>query len=273
MSSSSTSTFKIIEPVLHRVAEKSRSRAFLSKSTGLGHLESFRDYDDFYIPAESSGLEIFNNTLAVATSKGFEVLNLDKKTPFSVPALQSRDVASIARRLEAAGAPRAMFRLSSSSTTSAESEFLCVYEECAVYINKYADVNRSVVMEFVGRAKAASLVHGVGKELFLVLFDEEFVEVRDALGGRLKQIIPGRDVRCLDDGRSGGGQQTTGGASLAYGAGGFGGLAAGLGGLGVDGGFGAVRGAKRSVKFALQHPEYERNQIIVELVSDEGRLG
>lgn len=256
---SSTSSFKILEPVLHRVAEKSRSRSFLSRSIG-GTLDSFRDYDEFYIPAESTGLEIFNNTLAVATAKGFEVLNLDKKTPFSVPDLKQRDVAVIARRLDTAGLPRAMFRLS-------DSEFLCVYEQCAVYVNKHADINRSVVMEFVGQAKSASLVSGAGSERFLVLFDDDFVEVRDAASGRLKQIISGRDVRCLDDGMGGGQQQQQQQSAGAVGA--TQGLGFGLGGLGTFGAGGAAlpgRGGKGTIRFALQHPELERVQIIVEMV-------
>lgn len=114
-------------------------------------------------------------------------------------------------------------------------EFLCVYEECAVYVNKHGDIFRSVVMEFVGRARQASLVHG-----FLVLFDQDFVEVRDALNGRLKQVIAGRDVRCLDNARSG---------------------------MGV----GPTPSSAKTIKFALQHPEYERTQLVCELILNETR--
>ena len=119
--------------------------------------------------------------------------------------------------------PVAMFRLAADG-----SELLCVYEECAVYVNKYGDVSRSVVMEFVGRAREASLVGG-----YLVLFDQDFVEVRDALNGRLKQVVAGKDVRCLDSGRGSSGE--------------------------------------RSVKVAMSHPDNERSQIVVELVLNESR--
>ena len=65
---------------------------------------------------------------------------------------------------------------------------------------------------------------------YLVLFDTEFVEVRNALNGNLKQVIAGKDIRCLDNGRGG------------------------------------TSGQARMIKFALQHPEIERSQLIVEMV-------
>ena len=88
-------------------------------------------------------------------------------------------------------------------------------------------------MEFVGRAKAAALFGP-----YVLLFDADFVEVRNAQNGRLRQVIAGRDVRCLDDA---------------------------LGGPPPDAG-----GQARSVKVALQHPEVERLQLVLELVLNEG---
>lgn len=216
-----SSTFRILEPIYQKAAEK-KSRLHLPGFRG--HTEFFREYDEFYIPTECNALDIFSNSLSVATNRGFEVLNLDKKLPWSVPDLKAPHVASIAARLHGTE-PLAMFRLAADG-----SELLCVYEGCAVYVNKHGDINRGVVMEFVGRAKQASLVGN-----YLILFDADFVEVRDALNGRLKQIIAGRDVRCLDNGRGG----ASGSMTQAQSA--------------------------RTVKFALQHPQYERTQIIVEL--------
>jgi len=129
---------------------------------------------------------------------------------------------------------------------AAAEEFLLCYEACAVYVNKHGDISRSVIMEFVGRATAAA-VHGP----YVLLFDRDFVEVRNAMNGRLRQVISGRDVRCLDDG-------VGGSAALAVGA--------GAGGGGVMGG--GVR--KRTVKVGMQHPENEKCQIVVELVINEG---
>ena len=61
------------------------------------------------------------------------------------------------------------------------------------------------------------------------------MEIRNAQNGRLRQVIAGRDVKCLDDGLSG----TTGHA--------------------------------RTIKMSLQHPQVERCQVVVELVLNEGQ--
>jgi hypothetical protein len=143
-----------------------------------------------------------------------------------------------------------MFRLS-------DSEFLVAYTDCAVYVNKHGDVSRSVIMEFVGRAHSACLY---GK--FLILFNEDFVEVRNAMNGRLRQVIPGHNVVCLDDGSSlpGSGANsapTNSGTSIN--------LASGLSN-GV-----AMASNGRTVKICMQHPEYERSQLVLELIENEGQ--
>ena len=65
---------------------------------------------------------------------------------------------------------------------------------------------------------------------FVQIFgDNDFVEIRNADNGRLRQVIAGKDVKCLDDGS------------------------------GV-----------RRVKMSMQHPEIDKNQIVLELVLNEG---
>ena len=186
-----------------------------------GKTEFFRDFEEFYIPTECMGMNIFHSSLAISTQRGFEILTLDKKQPISIPDLEASHVQMIASRLSGQK-PLGMFRLS-------ESEFLLVYEEYAVYVNKHGDISRSVIMEFVGRAKSAAL-YGP----YVLLFDTDFVEIRNAQNGRLRQVIAGREVKCLDDTLVGG---TAG---------------------------------KRTVKVAMQHPELEKVQIVVELVLNEG---
>ncbi|KZF22961.1 hypothetical protein L228DRAFT_247387 [Xylona heveae TC161] len=213
-----SSTFKVLEPIFQKSTEK--KHRFLRK----GATEFFREFDEFYIPTECFGLNLFHSSLSISTHRGFEVLTLDKKQPWSVPDLKAPHVATIASRVRDQK-PLGMFRLS-------ETEFLLCYEECAVYVNKHGDVSRSVIMEFVGKAKSAALFGP-----YILLFDQDFVEIRNAQNGRLRQVIAGKDVRCLDD------AQHTGGV---------------------------FSGGKRSVKVALQHPEMERSQIVVELLLNEG---
>jgi hypothetical protein len=238
------STFKVLEPVLQKNTT-SRSR-FLPSSTRRGQTEFFREYDEFYIPAECYGLNLFQSSLAISTARGVEVLTLEKKQTWSVPNLRSEEAAtqahlsSIASRIKDLK-PLGMFRLG-------EAEFLVTFEECAVYVNKHGDISRGVVMEFVGRAKAACLYNQ-----YLILVDDDFVEIRDAQNGRLKQVIAGKDIRLLDDGGGGsGGAQTQTQAMLG----------GGLNGLGLKN-FG---NAPRTPKLVLQHPEYEKSHVVVELL-------
>lgn len=223
------SVFKVIEPIYQKSSEKRRGMF------RRGNTEFFRDFDEFYIPAECSGINLFHSSLAVSTARGFEVLTLDKKQPWSVPELKSPEVQNIATHIKEEKA-LAMLRLS-------DQEFLLVYANCAVYVNKHGDVSRSVIMEFVGNAQSAAL-YGA----YILLFDSDFVEIRNAQNGRLKQIIAGREIKCLDDGGSwsAAGQQGVNGTQAN---------GTGLGG--------------RTVKLVMQHPEAERTQIVAELLLNE----
>ncbi|TVY75851.1 Rho1 guanine nucleotide exchange factor [Lachnellula suecica] len=179
------STFKVLEPVFQKSTEK-KSRLFGSKRFG-ATTEFFREFDEFYIPTECFTINLFKTSIAISTLKGFELMTLDKKLPISIPDTKNPALGNITNRL-AGQRPLGMFRLS-------ESEFLLCYEECGVYVDSHGDVSRSVIMEFVGRAKTAAMFGA-----YLVLFDGDFVEVRNAENGRLRQVIAGRDVRCLDYG-------------------------------------------------------------------------
>ncbi|KAJ5794628.1 hypothetical protein N7457_001227 [Penicillium paradoxum] len=248
-----SSTFKVLEPVLQK-SSTNKTRLFTSRRS---QTEFFREYDEFYIPAETYRINMFHSSLAISTHKGIEVLTLDKKHSWSVPDFSTNETSdaqdtlhSIANRI-ANLRPLGMFRLS-------ESEFIVAYQQCAVYVNKHGDVSRSVVMEFVGNAHTACLY---GK--FLMLFNEDFVEVRNAMNGRLRQVIPGHNVVCIDDGSKTPGalhgtQPHVGGSSFASG---FSGATNGSSHAGMG----------NTVKICMQHPEDERRQIVLELIENEGQ--
>ncbi|KAL6250081.1 Rho guanine nucleotide exchange factor [Rhinocladiella similis] len=237
------STFKVLEPVLQK-STTSRSR-FLPSTSRRGQTEFFREYDEFYIPAECYSLNLFQSSLAISTARGVEVLTLEKKQTWSVPNLRSEQpetqahLSSIASRIKDLK-PLGMFRLG-------EAEFLVTFEECAVYVNKHGDISRGVVMEFVGRAKSACLY-----AQYLILVDDDFVEIRDAQNGRLKQVIVGKDIKLIDDGGGGG----VGGAQTQAALGG------GINGLGLK----SSGSAPRMPKLVLQHPEHEKSHVLVELL-------
>lgn len=221
-----SSTFKILEPVYHK-SNQSNSNSRSGRLLGLrkGTTDFFRDFDDFYIPSETYAINLFHTSIAISTARGVEVMTLDKKVPLSIPDLKAPDCASIAVRLRDQR-PLGMFRVS-------DSEFLLCFDEVGIYVDKLGDVSRAVVLEFVGKARQAVLWGG----MYLVLVDQGggFVEVRNAVNGRLKQVISGRDVRLLDDGVAGTAGQQQG-----------------------------------TVKIAMQHPEQEGRQLVVEMLVNEG---
>lgn len=188
--STDSSTFKVLEPIDREISQFSLRQLVPRKEP----MTYFRKFDEFHIPGNAHGISLFQSTVAIATTKGIEVLALDKKIPISIPDLKAPECAYIAQRLRGQ-LPLGMFRLS-------DSEFLIVFEEVGVYVNKHGDISRAVVMEFVGRAKQACLYQNT----YLILIDSgnTFVEIRNADNGRLRQIINGRGVKMLDDASQGG---------------------------------------------------------------------
>lgn len=238
------STFKVIEPVYQKATEK-KSRLFGGSRRGVsGATESFRDYDEFYLPVECYSLNIFQSYIAISTAKGFELMTLDKKVPMSVPDTKQPAIASIASRVKDQR-PLGMFRLN-------DQEYILAYEDCAVYVDKYGDVSRSVIMEYSGKQRKAKGATMYGQ--YLILFNDDYVEVRNAENGRLRQIIAGRDVRALDYGVRG----PTGGF---YNVNGLGGRTNGAED-GID--------SKGTVKIAMAHPEVAGQQIVLEMLLNNG---
>ncbi|GAW21315.1 hypothetical protein ANO14919_108340 [Xylariales sp. No.14919] len=238
------STFKVLEPVYQKATEK-KSRLFGgSRRIGTGATETFRDYDDFYLPVECYSLNIFQSYIAIATAKGFELMTLDKKVPMSIPDARQPAIANIASRVREQR-PLGMFRLN-------DQEFILAYEDCAVYVDKHGDVSRSVIMEYSGKQKKAKGATMSGQ--YLLLFNDDYVEVRNAENGRLRQIIAGRDVRVLDYGVRG----PTGGF---YNSNGHGARTNGAEN-GLD--------SKTSVKIAMAHPEVAGQQVVLEMLLNNG---
>lgn len=236
-------TFKVLEPVFQRSSEK-RPRIFGGRRGGAGSTETFRDFDEFYLPTECYSLNLFQSYVAVATAKGFEMLTLDKKQTMSVPSgLNLPAIANIANRIRDQR-PLGMFKLN-------DQEFLLAYEDCAVYVDKHGEVSRTLIMEYSGKQKKAKGATMFGQ--YLLLFNEDYVEVRNAENGRLRQIVAGRDVRVLDQGCRG---------------------PTGLGGVGAGAVTAGSADSKGTVKIAMSHPESKPGspgvQIVLELLLNDG---
>ncbi|KAH8882637.1 hypothetical protein GQ53DRAFT_831291 [Thozetella sp. PMI_491] len=227
-------TFKVLEPVFQKATEK-RTKLFGGRRGGSGNTETFRDYDEFYLPTECYSLNLFQTYIAVASAKGFELLTLDKKIPQSIPHdLSLPAIANIASRIRDQR-PLGMFKLN-------DQEFLLAYEDCAVYVDKHGEVSRTLIMEYSGKQKKAKGATMFGQ--YLLLFNEDYVEVRNAENGRLRQIIAGRDVRCLDYGFRG----PTGNATQQPGP----------------------QDSQGTVKICMSHPEVAGGQIVLEMLLNDG---
>ena len=243
-------TFNVVEPVFQKSTQQKRS-LFGSRKSNSGSTETFRDFDQFYLPTECYSLNLFQTYIAVATAKGFELLTLDKKQPMSIPDLRQPSIANIASRIRDQR-PLGMFKLNNQ-------EFLLAYEDCAVYVDKHGDVSRTLIMEYSGKQKKAKASTMYGQ--YLVLFNEDYVEVRNAENGRLRQIIAGRDVRALDYGVRG----PTGMSGAPQN-----GAANHFSSYHQPSNWTDPAYSKGTVKIAMSHPEIPATQIVLELVLNDG---
>lgn len=236
-------SFKVLEPIFQKSTEK-KSRLFGGRRTGGGTTETFREFDEFFFPTECYSLSLFQTYIAVATAKGVEMLTLDKKQPMSIPDLKEPAIANIAARIRDQR-PLGMFRLN-------ENEFILTYEDCAVYVDKHGEVSRTLIMEYSGKRGKARGATMYGS--YLIIFNDDYVEVRNAENGRVRQIIAGRGVRVLDLGvRGPTGQSTLNPQSNGY----------------MQSSSGS-EGSKGTVKISMCHPELPGRQIILEMLLNDG---
>jgi hypothetical protein len=69
--------------------------------------------------------------------------------------------------------------------------------EFGLYVDRHGDPSRAVsTVEWEGTAERAA-----HHPPYVLLFDSRFIEVRHVETGRLAQILPGTEVRCIWDGR------------------------------------------------------------------------
>lgn len=182
-----------------------------------GIFNGFKVIKRFYVNAECYGISIFNTSLAIHTSKGFEILELDKLHPRSVPELPNTDrkidgysrrstssalsvasngtsnsVEAIRKHITSSGSlPMGMFKLNNNT------EFLLVYNNGAVFTNKHGKISRPGMLHFDFRANSVAF-----SDNSLFLTTNEVIEVwsiSDFVQGsnRLIQVITAKDARLI----------------------------------------------------------------------------
>ncbi|KAF7317781.1 hypothetical protein MKEN_00865900 [Mycena kentingensis (nom. inval.)] len=185
------SIFRVLEPVSDKINERTRAPAGLGSRLGFRSTKSewFRIYRDFFLPSESFDLYFLKARIAILCTKGFEIMDLNDFKSVTIPLRDDARLAPLSKRCDACR-PIGMFR-------SDEDGFLLCYNEFGVYVDKHGDPRRGgMTIEWEGNAEKVAL-----HSPYILLFDSRFIEIRHIETGRLVQIIPGNDIRCIWDGR------------------------------------------------------------------------
>ncbi|EJD07469.1 Dbl domain-containing protein [Fomitiporia mediterranea MF3/22] len=184
------SVFRVLEPVIGKINEKAKAPGGLSRfGFGSQRSEWFRIFRDFFLPSESYDLIFLKAKIAILCSKGFEIMDLTDFKSVTIPQRDDPRLAALTKRCESCK-PMGMFR-------SSENEFLLCYDEFGLYVDRHGDPSRSVgTIEWEGTAERVAW-----HPPYVLLFDSRFIEIRHVETGRLAQIIPGNDIRCIWDGR------------------------------------------------------------------------
>ncbi|KAL0567525.1 Rho guanine nucleotide exchange factor [Marasmius crinis-equi] len=184
------SAFRVLEPVREKIHERAK------QPTGLGsrilrqnRSEWFRLYREFSLPSESFDLSFLKDEIAILCSKGFKIMDLNRFKSVTIPKWDDPRLAQLAKRCDSSR-PIGMFR-------SADDEFLLCYNEFGLFVNKHGDPSRAAgTIEWEGSAERVAL-----HSPYVLLFDNRFIEIRQLETGTLVQIIPGKDIHCIWDGR------------------------------------------------------------------------
>lgn len=185
------SIFRVLEPVNDKINERVKAPVGFGSRLGFRSAKSewFRIYRDFFLPSESFDLIFLKARIAILCAKGFEIMDLQNFNSVTIPQREDPKLAQLSKRCESCR-PMGMFR-------SADDEFLLCYDEFGIYVDKHGDPSRgAATIEWEGTAERVAL-----HSPYVLLFDTRFIEIRHIETGRLAQIIPGNEVRCIWDGR------------------------------------------------------------------------
>jgi len=183
------SVFRVLEPVIGKIAEKTKHPSAFGRFMSASRSEWFRVYRDFFLPSEAFDLIFLKAKIAIMCTKGFEIMDLTDFKSSTIPQRDDPRQAALTKRCESSR-PMGMFR-------SGENEFLLCYDEFGLYVDRHGDPSRSTgTIEWEGTAERVAF-----HPPYVLIFDQRFVEIRHIDKGKLVQIIRGAEVRCIWDGR------------------------------------------------------------------------
>lgn len=184
------SVFRALEPVLNAPSGtegKSGSGFFGKFGKDSKNSDWFRIYKTFFIPSEAYSIQFLKSKLCIICAKGFEIMNLDSLLPGTIPDFVHANredirVQQLQKRVETAK-PLGMYKTS-------DGDFLLCYDAFACYVDRLGEPTRlEQIIEWEGFPKQVAFSGD-----YVLAFDSRFVEVRDALTGRLVQIMRGHDL-------------------------------------------------------------------------------
>ncbi|KAH8103797.1 CNH domain-containing protein, partial [Cristinia sonorae] len=171
------SVFRVLEPVTNKLKAPDPQDTW------------FRVFKDFFITGDAHDLDFLKARLVLVGSTGFEILDLIDFKSVVIPVCDDPPLPEILKRCKGSRA-LAMVRQS-------EEGFLLCYDDFGIYVNRQGEpVDPVQLVEWEGKAEYVAQ-----KGPYILLFNPQFIEVRNVQSGRLVQIIAGVGVRCLWDGR------------------------------------------------------------------------
>ncbi|KAN0135929.1 CNH domain containing protein [Lactarius tabidus] len=174
------SIFRVLEPVVGQINENAKAPVLPSSRS-----EWFRIYRDFFLPSEAYDLIFLKTKIAILFKKGFEIMDLSDFKSLMIPQRDDPRHEQLAKRCESCR-PMGMSR-------SSENDFLLCYDEFGLYVNRQGEPSLTKgTIEWEGTAE-----HVAFHPPYVLIFDSRFIEVRHIETGRLCQIIPGNDLRCI----------------------------------------------------------------------------
>ncbi|KAI1296262.1 RHO1 GDP-GTP exchange protein 2 [Mortierella claussenii] len=188
--STGDSLFSSFEPIENAVlggGVGSHGNKGFGLSLGKSKSEWFKTYREFYVPSESSRLQMLSRMVCIVCPKGFEVLmleNLDETRVY--PSKHDPEYAFLLKRPESL--PVSMFKISSDF-------FLMCYTDFAFTMTKNGNLAKTELIEFEGRAESFAMVYP-----YIIAFESQLIEIRHIETGALEQLILGDNIRLLHSG-------------------------------------------------------------------------
>ncbi|KAK7437402.1 Rho guanine nucleotide exchange factor [Stygiomarasmius scandens] len=176
--------FRVLEVKADRIDERAEVLAESPPSN------LFRVYKDFAVKCPGAfDFTFLEAWIVVLCEGGFEIIDLEELESETVPQRTDPRLRLLAKRF-AKRYPKAIF-------CSADDEFLLCYNEFGLFVNRYGQPGRvAELIQWEGTAERVALQFP-----YVLLFNPRFIEVRHLQTGRLVQVIPGSNVRCIWDSR------------------------------------------------------------------------